>query len=76
LTVEVSSMETTLRFPDKETYWQVITQLAGNYSRFMSSLSKDELSELRELIYQIVEPYKLPDNSYEFSAQSINVLAI
>jgi len=76
LTVEVSSMETTLRFPDKETYWQVITQLGGNYSRFMSSLSKDELSELRELIYQIVEPYKLPDNSYEFSAQSINVLAI
>ena len=76
LTVEVSSMETKLRFPDKETYWQVITQLGGNYSRFMSSLSKDELSELRDLIYQIVEPYKLPDNSYEFSAQSINVLAI
>ncbi len=76
LTLEMSSMETKLRFPDKETYWQVITRLGGDYSGFISTLREDALLELRDLIYQIVEPYKLPDSSYEFSAQSINVLAI
>ncbi|ACZ41811.1 Methyltransferase type 11 [Thermobaculum terrenum ATCC BAA-798] len=76
LTLEMSSMETKLRFTDKETYWQGITQLGSDYSGFMSTLREDVLLELRDLIYQIVEPYKLPDNSYEFSAQSINVLAI